>query len=69
MSFRTYERLPAREYALRFERTHRKLRTELSVPEPETTFIEPPGKYSGAWLVFAFGLGVGIWIGIGAIFV
>jgi|GEM_PF-6493942 len=68
MSYRQFERLPAREYALRFERTHRQLRTELSMPEPERTFIETPGKYSGAWLVFSFGLGVAFWIGLGAIF-
>lgn len=68
MSFRTYERLPANVYARRFNKTTNKLRVEVAMPEPERTFIEPPGRYSGAWLVLSFGLGVAAWIGIGAAF-
>jgi len=64
MSFRTYERLPAREYAIRHARVHRELRNELSIPEPANDFTSDPSG-SGRMLVLAFGLGALFWMILG----
>lgn len=67
-TYRQYQRMPASLVARRYHTTTNKLYAELSMPEPERTFIEPPGKYSGVWLVGAFLLGGAFWIGICAAF-
>jgi len=64
MTFRTYERLPAREYALRHTRVHRKLRAELDMPEPANDFTSDPSG-SGRMLIAAFGLGALFWMILG----
>ena len=57
MTYRQYERLPAAQYAYRFERTHRQLREECNKPAPAANDDFTADKNAGGrMLILAFGL-------------
>jgi len=64
MTYRQFERLPAHQYGLRFNRKTQQLRAELNLPEPANDFTSDPTG-SSRMLIAAFGLGALFWMLLG----